>query len=93
MTDWPINVEIHEQGGAMWLIELLDAALPDLKGGARDELAARIVAAVPRDQLALEIAVVTSVELKRRGITDEAGDIARVIGTQAASIIAALGGR
>lgn len=78
----------------MWLIELLDAELPDLTGGKRDELAARIVAAVPRDQLALEIAVATAAELERRGIRDDAGDIAKAVGNHAAtSIVAALGGR
>lgn len=77
----------------MWLIDVLDAALPNLTGGERDAIAKQILAALPADQIALEVGLAVGVELKRRGIPDAAGDIAQVIGNHSAiSVVEALKG-
>lgn len=92
MSIWPVDIEIREQGGAMWLIELLDEALPDLTGGQRDELAAKIVSAIPPAAIAAAVAIVASAELKP--YFDDRAVIALAIGEKSAeSVVKLLGGQ
>lgn len=66
-----------------WLIDVLDAALPELTGKRRDELAAAILEAVPGRMVAESIAHSTAAVLNQRGIPDIDG-LSRELGNNAA---------
>lgn len=63
-----------------WLVDVLEAALPELVGERRDELAEAIFGALPGRLLADTIAYSAGKVLKERAIADAGGDLAREIG-------------
>lgn len=70
-----------------WLLDVLDAALPELVGERRDELAAAILDALPGTLIADTIAYSAGKVLKQRAIADAGGDVAREIGNNAAATV------
>lgn len=70
-----------------WLLDVIEAALPDLTGERRDELAAAILEALPARVIAETIEHSTMTVLKQRAIADGAGDLAREIGRNAAATV------
>lgn len=74
-----------------WLLEVLDAALPELTGGRRDALAAAILDAIPARLVAAAIASTTRKVLEEEHAIAPAGEIADGIGKRAAvALITAL---
>lgn len=74
-----------------WILDVLDAALPDLTGERRDELAAAILESIPARLISEAIATTTRDVLKSRAIADAAGDLAHAIGrTSTCALISAL---
>lgn len=74
-----------------WLLDVLDAGLPELTGERRDELAAAILESIPGRLIAEAIASTTRDVLKSRAIADAGGDLSRAIGrTSACALISAL---
>lgn len=74
-----------------WLVDVLDAALPELTGARRDELAGAILEALPAQLISAVIRESTACVLKQRAIPDGAGDLAREIGNNcAASLVLVL---
>lgn len=69
-----------------WLIDVLEAALPELGSARRDELAAAILAAVPGRLIADTIAKSASDVLHQRGIADE-DSLSRELGNNAAMTV------
>jgi hypothetical protein len=90
---FPVELEIHEES-AVWLTEALGIALPYLFDYELDAIARRILDSLPREQIALSIALHVTAHLKARGIRDDAGDLTLEIASDAArSVVATLAGR
>ena len=77
---------------APWLIGVLDLALPNLTTAQREDLAERIIDAMPAVEIMDAIKESVAGELAHRGVADERNDMARKIArTAAQNVIGALG--
>jgi hypothetical protein len=78
----------------VWLIEVLDRELPELRGAARDRLATLIVEAIDVTTVSRAIKEAAERQLRANGIADpHVGEIALDIsGNASMAVIGALGG-
>lgn len=75
----------------MWLADCLERALPDAPHHERDQLAYKILAAMPQRKVVVAIRESCATVLRQRGIRDAAGDLAREIANNATqSVVFAL---
>lgn len=67
-----------------WLIDILDRELPELTGAVRDELARKIIDALPLTPIAAAICSSAYTQLRVRGHDETSIEIARDIANNAA---------
>jgi hypothetical protein len=70
-----------------WLVLALDDICPEMTGGQRDRLAEQIIERLPRKAIARAIADSAKAVLGTRNVRDEAGDMSREIGNNAAQCV------
>jgi len=70
-----------------WLLLALDGACPNMLGGDRDALAARIVEHLPIADVIAAIRESAQRVLEARNVKDGAGDLAREIANNAAQVV------
>jgi hypothetical protein len=77
-----------------WLVDVLDRELPSMTGGQRDELAAKVLEALPVELIDRAIAESAEIQLRAHGIAlgDREAMVRDVAGNAAMSVVGALAG-